>query len=113
MDPSLPFIMMDPSFPSLSADDDRPPKYSRGAPSPLVRQLGNPYIVLTPLRAALFSHLGYRPDIPVTESFPVWDKQLGEARFEQQVRSGRDGAGDWMYQRGIYVDLCTQLSFAN
>ena len=39
-----------------------PPRYSRGVPSPFVRQLGNPYVTAAPLRAALYHHLGLRPE---------------------------------------------------
>mgnify|MGYP001335462697 FL=1 len=45
--------------------------YRRGAPSPLVKLLGNPHVVARPLRQALYSRKNISG--PVTEIFPVWD----------------------------------------
>ena len=58
-----------------------------------MRQLGNPYAAAAPLRAALYHHLGMDPDQPVTESYPIWDEELGDARFTQVV-SMAQGAGE-------------------
>ena len=64
------------------------PRYTRGVPSPLVRRLGNPYLVITPLRAALYSHIGLPSSQPVLESFPVWDPQEQRAKFIEVVSGG-------------------------
>ena len=45
--------------------------YRRGAPSALVKQLGNPHGRLTHLRAALYAKLGRKET--VTETWPTWD----------------------------------------
>lgn len=42
-----------------------------GAPSPLVRVLGNPHCVVRPLRQALYARLGIQG--AVREEFPVWN----------------------------------------
>jgi len=49
---------------------NRKKHYLRGAPSPLVRLLGNPHIAVRPLRLALYHHLAIEG--PIREEFPVW-----------------------------------------
>jgi len=54
--------------------------YLRGAPSPLVRLLGNPHIAIRPLRLAAYHHLGITG--PIREEFPVW----GAGRTEWDIK---------------------------
>lgn len=46
--------------------------YRRGAPSPLVRNYGNPHIAVRPLRQALYARRGVKG--LVLETFPVWSE---------------------------------------
>ncbi|KAI8817740.1 uncharacterized protein EV422DRAFT_508808 [Fimicolochytrium jonesii] len=58
--------------------------YRRGAPSALVRKLGNPHIALRPLRQALYHRLGFTH--PVKEIFPIWDTHTERVEWpEAQV----------------------------
>lgn len=51
-------------------DVSRKGQYTRGAPSPLVKLLGNPHVSAQPLRQALYARLGIQGS--VREEFPVW-----------------------------------------
>ena len=44
--------------------------YKRGTGSPLIKELGNPHIIIRPLRQALYARLGITE--PIKEIFPVW-----------------------------------------
>ncbi|KAJ3328939.1 hypothetical protein HDU76_008991 [Blyttiomyces sp. JEL0837] len=48
-------------------------EYRRGAPSPLVRKLGNPHVAIKPLRQAFYSQtLNLPSDYVIKETFPEW-----------------------------------------
>ena len=54
--------------------------YLRGAPSPLVRELGfNPHGVVAPLRHTMYSILNYSG--PITEEWPEWDAVENKVRW--------------------------------
>ena len=62
-----------------------------GAPSPLVRDLYNPYLVLRPLRQALYGRL--KVIKPIKEVLPFWDAKQGKVCWES-VEVGPDAKLD-------------------
>lgn len=51
-----------------------------GSPSPLVRELGNPYLLLRPLRQALYARLKIIK--PINELIPYWDDKKEKVGWE-------------------------------
>jgi len=62
-----------------------------GSPSPLVRDLGNPYITLRPLRQALYARL--KIEKPIKELVPYWDENKGKTCWES-IEVGPDAKLD-------------------
>eukprot|EP00199_Chlamydomonas_sp_CCMP681_P002573 CAMPEP_0119105494 /NCGR_PEP_ID=MMETSP1180-20130426/3434_1 /TAXON_ID=3052 ORGANISM="Chlamydomonas cf sp, Strain CCMP681" /NCGR_SAMPLE_ID=MMETSP1180 /ASSEMBLY_ACC=CAM_ASM_000741 /LENGTH=326 /DNA_ID=CAMNT_0007090545 /DNA_START=1 /DNA_END=978 /DNA_ORIENTATION=+ len=57
-------------------------QYMRGAPSPLVRKLGNPHVTVRSLRQALYSRMGVTE--LVVEKFPVWSEENQQVEWTEE-----------------------------
>ncbi len=72
--------------------------YRRGAPSPLVKQTGNPHAKLTELRASLYLKLGRKED--VIETWPEWDDRTETVVWEKSsVTPSHEG--DALFSRSL------------
>lgn len=52
--------------------------YARAPPTPYVVELGNPHLLLRPLRQIVYFHLFQSFEIQIFECLPYWDPQIGQ-----------------------------------